>query len=404
MEDIRLILVDDESDFREAIARRLSRRGIVPRQAGTAEDCLARMDESPADVVVADVKMPGMDGIELLSRIKADHPETEVILLTGHACAQDGVAGIKSGAFDYLCKPVEFEHLLGKIRQAHEKKIRAAERAQEARFREKMEQQMILTERLASLGTLATGVAHEINNPLAIIKEAAGWMDLILKKETMADIPRRADLEKAITRIESGVERARRITHQLLSFARQGDSVVSQVRLKELVDESVELLGKEADYRSVELVLELDPDIVVWTDPYPLRQVFVNLLTNGLHATPAGGTLRVAAQKEAETVRIEVSDTGCGIPGENLKRIFEPFFSTKNPGQGTGLGLFVTRGIIDKLGGTIEVESQVGKGTRFIITLPRVRRVPEQSAPKTGSETGDGQEAGLFKRIAKIIR
>jgi signal transduction histidine kinase len=381
MENIRILLVDDEADFRSAIARRLSKRGISAEQAGSAEECLDFLKNSmPPDVIVSDVKMPGMNGLDLLRRIRQEYPNTEVILLTGHASPQDGVEGIKSGAFDYLTKPLEFEQLVSKITQAYEKIQRREEKKREAVLREKMEQQMIITERLASLGTLATGVAHEINNPLAIIKESAGWMQLILKKEELAQMPRKADFEKALGKIESGVERARRITHQLLGFVQKNDSVLSEVNLKQLLEESAELVKREAADKDIEIRHEFSPSVKnIWSDPYQLRQVFINLINNAIHATPKQGKITIKLEAAGKNVVIQVKDTGEGIPKENMTRIFEPFFSTKSPGKGTGLGLFVTRGIIDKLGGKIELESQVGQGTVFSVTLPQYHELEEES-------------------------
>ena len=205
MNNIRLLLVDDEDGFRRTIAKRLAKRGIDPEQAINGEECLSVLKNKPMDVVVLDVKMPGMNGIEVLHHIKDKYPKIEVILLTGHATTQDGVEGIKLGAFDYLSKPIELEHLLGKIRQAFEKIRGEEERLREKEFRSRMEQQMIATERLASLGTLSAGIAHEINNPLAIIKESAGWMKLILQKEELAEMPRKEDFEMALGKIENGM-------------------------------------------------------------------------------------------------------------------------------------------------------------------------------------------------------
>jgi len=379
MRDLRLLLVDDEADFRHTIAKRLNRRGISPEQAANGEECLEILENGPVDVVVLDVKMAGMSGIEVLHHIKEHHPKTEVILLTGHATTQDGVEGIKAGAFDYLSKPIELEHLLGKIQQAYDKLRREEEKQREIEFRTKMEQQMIACERLASLGTLAAGVAHEINNPLAIIKESAGWLGLLLKKEELSEMPRKQDFELALTKIEKAIDRARRITHQLLGLARKDDSVFAEVNLRDLIQEATQLISREAANKDLEIIQDIDEGSpTIWCDPYPLRQVLINLLTNAIHATGAGGQITVILKGGEEKVTLAVRDTGEGIPKENLDRIFEPFFSTKSPGQGTGLGLFVSRGIIEKLGGTIQVESQLGQGSRFTVHLPKHCEIREE--------------------------
>lgn len=308
---------------------------------------------------------------------------------------------------------MELEHLLEKIKQAYEKIQRLEDKEKEAEFREKMEQQMIVTERLASLGTLATGVAHEINNPLAIIKEATGWMELLLKKEELAEMPRKADFEKGLGKIEKSVERARRITHQLLDFVQKHDSALSEINLEELVEESVRLINREVVNKDIEIVRKTKPSAGnIWTDPYRLRQVLINLLNNAIHATSPGGKITISSSvlshfqapaclrsqaspareqrknNSTEAVELRVEDTGQGIPKENLKKIFEPFFSTKSPGKGTGLGLFVSQGIINKLGGNIEVESEVGKGTVFCITLPRYHKTEEEPEKNSRPDFG----------------
>jgi len=378
MKDIRLLLVDDEDNFRQTLAKRLAKKGIPPEQAENGEKALSILEKKKMDVVVLDVKMPGMDGIEVLRHIKKKHPRTEVIFLTGHAATQDGVDGIKRGAFDYLSKPLEFEHLLSKIKQAYDKVAREEEKLREAEFRKKMEEQMITTERLASLGTLAAGVAHEINNPLAIINESAGWLKLIINKEEMAQMPRKQDFETALNKIEKGVDRARRITHQLLGFAKKDDSVLVEVNLSELADEAIQLANREMANKEIEIIRETAPNTgTIWSDPYKLRQVLINLINNAIYATESGGKITIMLEAVNGEINLTVQDNGQGIPKENLDKIFEPFFSTKSPGKGTGLGLFVTRGIIEKLCGTIQVESQLGRGTRFYIKLPRYCEIKE---------------------------
>jgi len=393
--DIKLLLVDDEPDFRQALVRRFGRRGLNPQQAGNGQECLAILAEHPVDVVVMDVKMPGMTGIEVLARIKEKHPQTEVILLTGHASTQDGVDGIKSGAFDYLTKPIEFEHLLSKIQQAYEKILRQAERRKEAEFRTKMEQQMIATERLASLGTLAVGIAHEINNPLAIIRESAGWLAQLLKRKELSELPCKKDFELALLKIEKGVDRAKRITHQLLGFVRKQDAAFSRVNLPELAGETIELIRKDAQGKGIAVEIKAESAAgSIWSDPYQLRQVLLNLLTNAVHATGKGGRIILSIESLKDGVLLTVRDSGAGIPRENLRHIFEPFFSTKNPGEGTGLGLFVSRGILDRLGGRIEVESSLGQGATFRVWLP------QRSAP--GSALPENDYADVLKQIQKM--
>ncbi|KJS30162.1 MAG: histidine kinase [Desulfatitalea sp. BRH_c12] len=367
---MRLLLVDDEEDFRQTLVKRLNKRGITAHQAGSGEKCLSLLADQPMDVVVLDVKMPGMNGIDVLHHIKRMGISTEVILLTGHAATQDGVEGIKTGAFDYLSKPVQFEHLLGKIMQAYDKILGAREKHQAAEYKARLAQQMIATERLAALGTLAAGVAHEINNPLAIINEAAGFMRLVLNKQT-ADMPRKEAFEKALEKIENSVKRARAITHQLLGSVRKNDSVLAEVDITELVGETMQLMLNETREKNISLSLDAAADLsAIWVEPNQVRQILINLLSNAIQATPAQGRVWIKVANSAGGVSIDVCDDGTGIPRENLEKIFEPFFSTKSPGKGTGLGLYVTRQIVEKLGGTIEVRSQLGKGSQFTVHIP----------------------------------
>ncbi len=369
--DICLLLVDDEDNFRQTLAKRLAKRGLAALQANSGKQALSTIEEAQVDVVVMDVKMPGMSGLEVLEQIKKISPGVQVILLTGHSATQDGVIGIKAGAFDYLSKPVELDHLIRKIRQAHEMKTNTECREQEAAYKAQIEQQMIATERLAALGTLAAGVAHEINNPLAIINEAAGYLTMLLGKAELSDMPRRADFQKAVDKINTGVKRARAITHQLLGNVRKHDPVVSQVNLEELVGETIQLVRKEAAYKDIEISRCVPLDLPhAWLDPNQIRQVLINLLTNAIHATSSRGKICVEVEKRDNQIVLSINDTGKGIPRENMEKIFEPFFSDKPPGEGTGLGLFVTREIVEKLDGTIHVESRVGVGTTVKITVP----------------------------------
>jgi len=376
-EAINALLVDDENDFRQILAKRLKRRGINVREADRGEKALRILAEIPADIVVLDVKMPGMDGIECLKRIKRNHAQTEVIMLTGHADIQGGVEGIKSGAFDYLSKPIELEHLIRKIKQAFHKIQRIQAEKREAAFKEQIKQQMVVAERLVALGTMASGVAHEINNPLAVIQDSAGWLEQILEKPEMQAMPRKDDFKKGLERINKAVKRAGKITQQLLQAVKTqttemaDPSTFVEVSLKQLSEEAITLVEPEAALKHITIRLETpEPDPSAWTDPMQLLQVLLNLLSNSIQATDDGGQVLVRLDTSLEEAKILVRDNGCGISKENISRVFEPFFTTKEADQGTGMGLYVSWGIITGLGGLISVESEVNKGTAFTITLP----------------------------------
>lgn len=232
--------------------------------------------------------------------------------------------------------------------------------------------------KMSSIGRLAAGVAHEINNPLAIINEKAGLVKDIFhyKKEYQHD-PR---LMETMDAILNSVERCSRITRQLLNFARHMNVSVQQINLKSLVQEVLGFLAKEAEYRSIAVVVDIKEDIPDFeSDRGKLQQILLNIINNAFAAMTTGGSVTIRAKAMADArVQIEISDTGCGISRENLKFIFEPFFSTKTEVGGTGLGLSITYSLAKELGGRIEVESKVGVGTTFIINLPMKLEKKEQ--------------------------
>jgi two-component system NtrC family sensor kinase len=235
-----------------------------------------------------------------------------------------------------------------------------------------MNEQVIEAGKLASVGELAAGIAHEINNPVAIMVEEAGWIEDLLEEEDLKACDNLEEFRRALWQIRTQGKRCKEITHKLLSFARKTDPIPARLQLNELVEEVVALCDTRARYDSVSLVTNLDPQLPpVEVAPSEIQQVLLNLINNSLDAMDSkGGKLEITTRTEDAFAVIDVADEGPGIPMANLQRIFDPFFTTKPVGQGTGLGLSICYGIVKKLGGDISVNSAMGIGTTFHIKIP----------------------------------
>jgi two-component system NtrC family sensor kinase len=235
-----------------------------------------------------------------------------------------------------------------------------------------------LSGKMAALGKMAAGVAHEINNPLQIIGDQAGWMGDLLSESDLTNNPNAREFREGIRNINRQVERAKAVTQRLLLFGRRMEPHEELVDVNRVLLETAAFLDDEARFRDISVVKILDealPKVV--TDQAQLQQVFLSVIDNAIDAIGKGGviTLRTAAEPGPPArVTVHISDTGPGIPKEVMKRIFDPFFSTKKPNEGSGLGLSISYGIMEKLGGGLMVESEEQKGTTFVVSLP-VRRV-----------------------------
>jgi signal transduction histidine kinase/DNA-binding response OmpR family regulator len=223
--------------------------------------------------------------------------------------------------------------------------------------------QLIQSEKLASIGQLAAGVAHEINNPLGVM---LGFTQVVLKK-----LPKDDPLCKPLTSIEREGLRCKKIIQGLLDFSRRSKPALQSVNLNEAVEAACELIEHQITIDNIKMIKGLAPNLrPIQADANQLQQVFVNMILNAYQAMPDGGDLRIITRAVGSEVQAIFADTGVGIPPENLKYIFDPFFTTKEVGKGTGLGLSVSYGIIEAHGGRIEVDSQLGAGSTFVITLP----------------------------------
>jgi two-component system NtrC family sensor kinase len=226
-----------------------------------------------------------------------------------------------------------------------------------------LQHQLIHADRLATIGQLAAGVAHELNEPLGSI---LGFAQLA-KKCLELPAPAEQDIEKIIT----ASLYAREVIKKLMVFARQMPARKGQVSLNQVVEDGLYFLEARCAKAGIQVVRELAPDIPeITADPAQIKQVLVNLVVNAVQAMPLGGTLTVSTRSSGSSVRLSVIDSGIGMSKDTLEKAFLPFFTTKDVNEGTGLGLAVVHGIVTSHGGSIDVESQVGQGTRFEIRLP----------------------------------
>ena len=262
--------------------------------------------------------------------------------------------------------------------------------------------QLTISSKMAAVGEMATGVAHEINNPLGNIETLRTWiLDLVTDQGLAAeDVP---EVIASAQKIGDQVERCRRITHDLLRFSRRSDSEQVSTNLGGFIEEMVAMIEHRARSENVHFEIQTDPLPSVLLSPSKLQQIVLNILNNAVDAMEGkGGTARVMLLRVGDRVQITFSDTGSGIAAEHLPRIFEPFFTTKPVGKGTGLGLAVCYGLVQQMGGSLTVKSRLGVGTTFTLTLPLHPAEKEASASAehaagTSSATGGAAPAGPIR-------
>jgi signal transduction histidine kinase len=401
---VKVLIADDEAVSRHRLQSSLEKWGHEVAAASDGAAAWSLFERGTFAVVITDWVMPEVDGLDLIRRIRAWRGPgyVYVILLTAKTQKGDVVQGMEAGADDFISKPFDQEELRVRLRAGERILQLEHTLADQNRVLRQAQAAMIQSEKLASLGQLAAGVAHEINNPITYVtnnlivleRDGLAALDLLTcysaARPSLAGVD--ADIAAALARREEeidlpyirqniarlfetslkGLERVRDIVTNLRAFARLDEAHFKEVDVNAALETTLEILRHELRLRSIRLETHFEQLPPIVGHPGRINQVFLNLLMNALQACPeAGGAIEVRTSPEsAGGVVAAIRDNGCGILPEHMPHLFEPFFTTKPVGQGTGLGLSVSYGIVREHGGAIEVESVAGQGSLFRVRLP----------------------------------
>jgi|EPASupsiteSAE347_1022098.scaffolds.fasta_scaffold11363_2 signal transduction histidine kinase len=416
-----VFIVDDDQGSRQLLDDILSGQGYAIRCLPSGELALQAALDEPPDLILLDVMMPDMDGFEVCRLLK-ENQATRFIPVVMVTCLNEKamrLKGIAAGADDFISKPIDTTEILLRtrnlllVKQYHDfLKEHADILEQQVRLRtEELEkaiaelkstqQQMTQQEKMAMVGQLTAGIAHEINNPIGFIASNVGSFGKYCEKllifieaqqeallsgqpdRRQADLvgeQRRQlkidyimkDIPEMILETQEGVERIKSIVRDLKCFSRVDESEQKLSDINQCLESTLNIAKNELKYKAkVRREYGELPQILCY--PQQLNQVFMNLLVNAAHAIDSQGEITVRSWSAGERIFVSISDTGCGIPGQQLAHIFEPFFTTKEAGKGTGLGLSISNEIVRNHGGEIRVESEPGKGSTFTVSIPVAR-------------------------------
>lgn len=382
---VTVLVVDDEAAVRALLASLLSSRGYRVLQAGSAAEGLEIMAASQPELVLMDYRLPDRDGLSVLQEIKARYPASYVIMVTGMGSEELAVEMMKAGASEYLLKPfdtrllveridavrklreielanqalqAEREHLLCEIETWNRELQTRVQERNEALHRAQSE--IAQTEKLAALGYLAAGMAHEIRNPLNSIS---------LFTQLLREGVEESETAEYLGKILKEVDRIDGIIHKLVDAANRSRLVVDDVRLDQVVRDSLEIFAPQIEARQIAVSIICEQSIVpIKADRTELEQIFTNLLMNAIEEMPQRGCLAIEISSDSGVLQVRVTDNGKGIMPEHLEAIFKPFFSTKS--RGTGIGLPVAQRIARFYHGDVTVETTSPTGTTFLVSIP----------------------------------
>jgi len=375
----KLLLVDDEEGIRKVLHISLEDMGYTVFTAADGAEALDIFSEKQPEIVLTDIKMPGIDGVQLLRRIKQQNPDTEVIMITGHGDMDLAIRSLKNDATDFITKPINDDILEISLRKAKERilvreKLRAYTANLEALLREKS----ALQDRLSSLGLRISSISHGIKGLLTGLDGGMYLVDGGLKKKDSVQV------DEGWAIVKEMVERIRKMVLDILFYARERELKPETVEVRRFCQEVVQGVAQKLKERGIAFEQDLSGARGRFTvDAGYLRTALINIIENAADAcqkkhASAEGRVTFRASGENGDVVFEIADNGIGMDAETRDKVFDLFFSSKGS-QGTGLGLYICQKVVGQHGGTIRVRSQPGRGSRFFVNVPRSGPEPEGS-------------------------
>jgi signal transduction histidine kinase len=370
----RILVIDDEEGIRAGCRRALEPEGYIVETAATGQEGLRRFREGNFDMVLIDVVLPDMRGVDLLAPILEKDPDVVCVVITGYATVELAVQAIRSGAYDFLSKPFTADVLRMTVAQGLERRRLTLEARRLQKIEEEARELARAKEELERLDRFKTTfmltVAHELRAPLNALQSFL----LAILKGYIPPEEQQEVLGRAVQRVQELLELVDDLLKLAAAKSEKGLEKREPVSLADVLEKVAPLFQKEAEAKGLAWAVEVRARPVVRADPDQMAQVWSNLISNAVKYTPAGGRVRVALEERDGWAIGTVEDTGIGIPPQDLERIFEEFYRTPQAKEvaprGTGLGLPLVKQILEAHGGSITVESEVGRGSRFVFRLP----------------------------------
>ncbi|MEJ2724361.1 MAG: response regulator [Deltaproteobacteria bacterium] len=372
----KTLLVDDEPGILKVLGISLADRGYRVFTAESGEEALQIFKEELPAIVLTDIKMPGMDGIDLLRKIKEKSPDTEVIMITGHGDMELAIQSLKHAASDFITKPIDDDALDIALKRAAEK-ITVREKLDEytenlEKLVEEKTKRLVETERLAAVGQTVAGLAHAIKNITAGLR---GGM-FVLEKGIQLD--NKKYLSQGWGMVRGNVKKVQNMAADLLNYAKEREPAYQWCDPNLPAEEVYTLMLSPAEANGIALKADLGKDLPnAWFDPEAIHRALLNLVTNAIDActdiscsSKSCEVVLRSSKPEGWAVEYQVTDNGCGMGEETKKRLFQTFFTTKGS-MGTGLGLMIAKKIVDEHQGLMDVSSEEGEGSTFVIRLPQ---------------------------------